>query len=217
MSSVAAAHPVHSETGSGKTATFALPILNKLFRDPKGIFALVIVPNREIALQICEQVAFYGSINTVNCVALVGGVDSVSQRSQLEKAPHFVVGTPGRLADQLAGSEKAQKLLRNLEFVVFDEADKLMEETLFVFIKQVPGLDADPGAIAEEAGAENLLDRDSGPVGRAAPARADGKAASAGEHAPRDRESEGDNAAVPADAGAREGLLLQLLAEFLRG
>ncbi len=70
------------------------------------------------------------------------------QRSQLEKAPHFVVGTPGRMAEQLAGSERAQKLLRNLEYVVFDEADKLMDETLFVFIKQVKTSDIDTRVLA---------------------------------------------------------------------
>lgn len=128
---------VHSETGSGKTAAFALPILHKLFRDPKGIFALIIVPTREIANQITEQINFYGSSNTIRCVSLIGGADYSAQKRELEEAPHIVVGTPGRMAELILKSEKAKKYLRNLEFLVLDEADKLMDESLFVFIKQI--------------------------------------------------------------------------------
>lgn len=128
---------MHSETGSGKTAAFSLPILNKLFRDPRGIFALVIVPTREVALQIAEAISFYGSGNSVRVASLVGGSDYASQKRELEDAPHFIVGTPGRVAEQLQKSEKARKFLRNIEFVVLDEADKLLDETLLIFVKQI--------------------------------------------------------------------------------
>jgi superfamily II DNA/RNA helicase len=128
---------VHSETGSGKTAAFSLPILNNLFKDPRGIFALVIVPTREIAIQISEAIEFYGSSNTVRIATLVGGMDYNTQKKELENAPHIVVGTPGRLAEQLQKSEKGRKYLRNLEYLVLDEADKLLDESLFFFIKQI--------------------------------------------------------------------------------
>lgn len=112
-------------------------MLNKLFKDPKGIFALVIVPTREVAIQIAEAISFYGSSNTVRVQTLVGGVDYSSQKKELEEAPHIVVGTPGRMTEQFQKSEKAQKFLRNLEFIILDEADKLLNDTLFVFVKQI--------------------------------------------------------------------------------
>lgn len=99
----------------------------------------MIVPSREICLQIAEQVAFYGSANTVRCVPVVGGLDYIQQKKELESAPHFVIGTPGRLAEQLEGSELARKYLKNLEFVVLDEVDRLMEDSLFHFVEKVEG------------------------------------------------------------------------------
>ena len=97
----------------------------------------MIVPTREVAIQIAEAINFYGSSNTINVITVVGGVDYASQKKQLEDAPHIVVGTPGRLAEQFEKSEKARKYLRNLEYIVLDEADKLMNDTLFVFVSQI--------------------------------------------------------------------------------
>lgn len=112
-------------------------MLNNLFKDPKGIFAIIIVPTREIAIQISEAIEFYGSANTLRVLSLVGGVDYGTQKRELEEAPHIIVGTPGRLAEQLQKSERARKYLRNLEYLVMDEADKLLDDTLFVFVKQI--------------------------------------------------------------------------------
>lgn len=98
---------------------------------------MVIVPTREIAIQISEAIEFYGSSNTVRIATLVGGMDYNTQKKELENAPHIVVGTPGRLAEQLQKSEKGRKYLRNLEYLVLDEADKLLDESLFFFIKQI--------------------------------------------------------------------------------
>lgn len=73
----------------------------------------------------------------MRCTALVGGMDFTTQKKKLEEAPHFVVGTPGRMAEQFLGSEIAQKYLKNLEFIVMDEVDKLLDESLFTFIRQI--------------------------------------------------------------------------------
>lgn len=128
---------VHSETGSGKTAAFAFPILNKLFRDPRGIFSIILVPRREVALQICEQINFFGQQNNIRVVPVIGGVDYTTQKKKIESIPHIIVGTPGRLAEQLSKSKKARKYLRNLEFMVLDEADDLMNETLIDFVSSI--------------------------------------------------------------------------------
>lgn len=128
---------IHAETGSGKTAAFVLPMLDRLYRDPRGIFGVVIVPTREIALQTAEQIRLLGNNNTVRCACAVGGVDYVAQKREIEEAPHFIVGTPGRLCEQLKNSDKARKYLRNIEWVVMDEADKLLEPSLMHFVKEI--------------------------------------------------------------------------------
>jgi superfamily II DNA/RNA helicase len=74
--------------------------LNKLFRDPRGIFSIILVPRREVALQICEQINFFGQQNNIRCIPVIGGVDYTTQKKKLEQQiPHIVVGTPGRLAE----------------------------------------------------------------------------------------------------------------------
>lgn len=89
---------INSETGSGKTATFALPLLNELSKDPFSIFAVIVAPSLELAMQIHEQMAIFGQGMNLRQALIVGGVNYRMQHEQLEKYPHIVVGTPGRLA-----------------------------------------------------------------------------------------------------------------------
>ena len=70
-------------------------------------------------------------------VPIVGGVDHSTQRRQIDSIPHIIVGTPGRLAEQLENSEVARKYLKNVEIVVLDEADELLNETLVDFVTQI--------------------------------------------------------------------------------
>jgi ATP-dependent RNA helicase DDX49/DBP8 len=91
-------------TGSGKTAAFVLPILQKLQADPYGIYCTILTPTRELAKQIHQQVLAFGtSAYRVQSVLCIGGLDLVHQSCQLDKRPHFCVATPGRLADLLRG------------------------------------------------------------------------------------------------------------------
>lgn len=114
-----------AKTGSGKTAAFALPILKMLSQDPFGIYALVLTPTRELALQIVEQFRVLGrSINVGVCVVM-GGMDMMKQAAELARRPHIVVSTPGRLADLLQSSPDAV-CLKRLRFLVLDEADRLV-------------------------------------------------------------------------------------------
>lgn len=105
-----------ASTGSGKTAAFALPILQKLWDDPKGLFACVIAPTRELAFQITQQFESIGSAMGVRCVTIIGGVDIQPQKIALAKKPHVVVATPGRLLEHL--EETKGFSLRNLKFLV---------------------------------------------------------------------------------------------------
>ena len=113
-----------AETGSGKTAAFGLPVLHRLLDKPQPLFALVISPTRELALQISEQFEALGAHIGVKCVTVVGGVDMVQQAILLAKRPHVVVGTPGRLVDHLKNTKGFS--VRATRVLVLDEADKLL-------------------------------------------------------------------------------------------
>ncbi|KAF2500405.1 DEAD-domain-containing protein [Lophium mytilinum] len=114
-----------AETGSGKTAAFALPILQALMDKPQPLFGLVLAPTRELAYQISQQFEALGSLINVRCAVLVGGMDMVPQAIQLGKKPHIVVATPGRLLDHLENTKGFS--LRNLKYLVMDEADRLLD------------------------------------------------------------------------------------------
>lgn len=112
-------------TGSGKTAAFVLPILHRLSADPYGIYAVIVSPTRELAKQIHQQVIALGSSYNVESTLVVGGMDITKQSSALEhKKPHFVVATPGRLAELLRGPSPPK--LQHVRFLVLDEADRLL-------------------------------------------------------------------------------------------
>jgi ATP-dependent RNA helicase DDX49/DBP8 len=114
-------------TGSGKTAAYALPILQLLSRDPFGVFALVLTPTRELALQIREQFLVFGSVMGLRCTALIGGNDHTAQLVELTDNPHVVIATPGRLLERLRTNAADFRLAR-LRVLVLDEADRLISQ-----------------------------------------------------------------------------------------
>ncbi|TKA26118.1 ATP-dependent rRNA helicase RRP3 [Salinomyces thailandicus] len=114
-----------AETGSGKTAAFALPILQALLDKPQPFFGLVLAPTRELAYQISQQFEALGSLISVRCAVIVGGMDMVPQAIALAKKPHIVVATPGRLLDHLENTKGFS--LRQLRYLVMDEADRLLD------------------------------------------------------------------------------------------
>lgn len=114
-----------AETGSGKTAAFALPMLQALLDKPQPLFGLVLAPTRELAAQIGQAFEALGALISLRCAVIVGGLDMVPQAIALGKKPHVVVATPGRLVDHL---EKTKGFsLRALKFLVMDEADRLLD------------------------------------------------------------------------------------------
>ncbi|KAK2802744.1 ribosomal RNA processing protein [Onygenales sp. PD_10] len=114
-----------AETGSGKTAAFALPILQALMEKPQSLFGLILAPTRELAYQISESFEGLGALISVRTAVIVGGMDMVSQAIALGKKPHIVVATPGRLLDHLENTKGFS--LRNLKYLVMDEADRLLD------------------------------------------------------------------------------------------
>eukprot|EP00762_Andalucia_godoyi_P006757 ANDGO_00891.mRNA.1 DEAD-box ATP-dependent RNA helicase 36 len=114
-----------AQTGSGKTAAFALPILHKLSKDPYGVFALILTPTRELAFQISEQVSAFGISIKARVTVVTGGQSMSDQEGELAQKPHFVVATPGRLLWLL---KHTQLRFNKLKYLVLDEADRLLDD-----------------------------------------------------------------------------------------
>ncbi|KAG6533373.1 hypothetical protein ZIOFF_007240 [Zingiber officinale] len=131
-----------AQTGSGKTAAFALPILNRLAEDPYGVFALVVTPTRELAVQLVEQFRAFGSSLNLRCTLVVGGMDMLSQARSLSQRPHVVVATPGRIKVLLDQDPDLPAVFSKTKFLVLDEADRVLdvdfEEELRVIFKFLP-------------------------------------------------------------------------------
>jgi ATP-dependent RNA helicase DDX49/DBP8 len=116
-----------SRTGTGKTVAFAVPILQRWAEDPFGIYAVVLTPTRELALQIYEQFQALGTPQNLKTVLITGGSDMRPQAVALSKRPHIVVATPGRLADHVLNSGEETTIgLSRAKVVVLDEADRLL-------------------------------------------------------------------------------------------
>lgn len=124
-----------AETGSGKTAAFALPILQALLENPQRYFALILTPTRELAFQISEQFEALGSSIGVKCAVIVGGMDMMSQALVLAKKPHILIATPGRLLDHLSNTKGFS--LRALKYLVMDEADRILNMDFEVEVDKI--------------------------------------------------------------------------------
>ncbi|XP_058070287.1 DEAD-box ATP-dependent RNA helicase 36 [Magnolia sinica] len=131
-----------AQTGSGKTAAFALPILHRLAQDPYGVFALVVTPTRELAYQLAEQFRALGSCLHLRCSVIVGGMDMISQAQALAQRPHVVIATPGRLKVLLEDDPDVPAVFSRTKFLVLDEADRVLdvgfEEELKVVFQCLP-------------------------------------------------------------------------------
>ncbi|KAL9230848.1 hypothetical protein vseg_006144 [Gypsophila vaccaria] len=116
-----------SHTGSGKTAAFALPILQKLAVDPYGVFALVVTPTRELAYQLAEQFRALGASLSVRVAVVVGGMDMITQLKALSVRPHVVISTPGRIKVLIQENHDIPAIFSRTKFLVLDEADRVLE------------------------------------------------------------------------------------------
>ncbi|MBI2144865.1 DEAD/DEAH box helicase [Candidatus Woesearchaeota archaeon] len=127
----------HSSTGSGKTAAFGLPILEKI-QPGKGLQALILTPTRELCVQVTEALREFGRYLNVRATSVYGGVGIEPQMKAITTAD-IVVGTPGRILDHL---ERRTISFGNIRFLVLDEADKMFDmgfvEAVERIISQVP-------------------------------------------------------------------------------
>ena len=118
-----------SQTGTGKTAGFTLPLLQLLIkkaiqRKPKGVRALILTPTRELAAQVRESVVTYGKYLPLKSAVVVGGVNINPQIKQLQQGTDILVATPGRLLD-LVGQKALD--LSQVEMLILDEADRMLD------------------------------------------------------------------------------------------
>ncbi len=114
-----------AQTGTGKTAAFALPILEKIDPKLKKTQALVLTPTRELAMQVAEAVHSYAAkMEHVTVIPVYGGAPIVPQLKRLERGAHVVVGTPGRLIDHL---DRGSLDLSHIRIVILDEADEMLK------------------------------------------------------------------------------------------
>lgn len=113
-----------AQTGTGKTAAFALPILSKMDMARGGPNALVLVPTRELAIQVAEAFTRYASrMRGFHVLPIYGGQSYTPQLQSLRRGVHVIVGTPGRITDHI---ERGTLKLDALEYVVLDEADEML-------------------------------------------------------------------------------------------
>jgi len=124
-----------AQTGTGKTASFVLPILQRMkIKHPRLIKTLVLAPTRELAAQINDSFAAYGKLLKFKHTVIFGGVKQNKQISKLSSGVDIVVATPGRLLD-LLNQEKLT--LKNIEFFVLDEADRMLDMGFINDIKKI--------------------------------------------------------------------------------
>jgi ATP-dependent RNA helicase DeaD len=113
-----------AQTGTGKTAAFAVPILSKIDTGSKATQALVLAPTRELALQVAEAFSRYGAhLPQINVLPIYGGASYMTQLAGLKRGAQVVVGTPGRVIDHL---ERGTLDVSRIDYLVLDEADEML-------------------------------------------------------------------------------------------
>lgn len=125
---------VRSQTGSGKTAAFAIPVCEKIELEQRSPQVLVLTPTRELAVQLKQDIANIGRFKRIRCAVVFGRQPMEMQRRELKQRVHIVVGTPGRTFDHI---ERKNINLGEIKYLIIDEADKMLD---MGFIEQVESI-----------------------------------------------------------------------------
>ena len=114
----------HAQTGTGKTAAFGLPLIEKLEEKVKRVQVLILVPTRELALQVAEEINSLKGEKRIGVIAIYGGQSMDQQLRRLRKGVAIVVGTPGRIKDHL---QRGSLKLGEISYAVLDEVDEMLK------------------------------------------------------------------------------------------
>lgn len=125
---------VKSQTGSGKTAAYGIPICERIDWLENKPQALILTPTRELAVQVKEDITNIGRLKRIKAVAVYGGQPIIIQKTDLKQKTHVVVGTPGRILDHL---ERGTLNVNQIKYLVIDEADEMLNRG---FIEQVEAI-----------------------------------------------------------------------------
>jgi ATP-dependent RNA helicase RhlE len=123
-----------AQTGTGKTAAFALPILTKLGKHAKHTRVLILEPTRELAAQVERSIGDFAEFTDLRVVTLFGGVGYGRQNDALKEGVDIIVATPGRLQDHL---ERGTCSLSHIEYLVLDEADRMLDMGFLPDVKRI--------------------------------------------------------------------------------
>jgi ATP-dependent RNA helicase DeaD len=135
-----------AQTGTGKTAAFALPILQQLDLSSRNTQALVLAPTRELAVQVSEAMHSYAKkLDGVSVIPVYGGAPIFGQMKHLQRGAHIVVGTPGRLIDHL---DRGTLSLEHVRMVVLDEADEMLKMGFIDEVERMLSLVPKPRQVA---------------------------------------------------------------------
>ncbi|MFC4322051.1 DEAD/DEAH box helicase [Litchfieldia salsa] len=128
-----------AQTGTGKTAAFGIPLIQKIDIKDNNVQGIVVAPTRELAIQVAEELNKIGQFNRVSILPIYGGQDISRQIRSLKKGPHIIVGTPGRIIDHI---NRKTLRLQNVHTVVLDEADEMLNmgfiEDIEAILKGIP-------------------------------------------------------------------------------
>jgi len=113
-----------AKTGTGKTAAFGIPMIERIDPREDSVQALILVPTRELAQQVASDLKDFGKYLSLKVLAVYGGVPIYSQMEALQNTVHIVVGTPGRMIDHLT---RGTLLIDKVKFAVLDEADRMLD------------------------------------------------------------------------------------------
>ncbi|WP_180953625.1 DEAD/DEAH box helicase [Bacillus sp. T33-2] len=123
-----------AQTGTGKTAAFGIPLVEKIEKNNNVIQGIIIAPTRELAIQVSEELYKIGAGKRVGVLAIYGGQDISRQIRALKKGPHIIVGTPGRLLDHI---NRKTIRLDNVHTVILDEADEMLNMGFIEDIEEI--------------------------------------------------------------------------------
>lgn len=127
-----------AQTGTGKTAAFGIPLIEKIERGNRSVQSIVLCPTRELAVQVCEELRKLARYRKdIRIIPIYGGVSIEKQRMELRKGAHIVVGTPGRFIDQI---ERGALKLETVKSVVLDEADEMLNMGFRPYIQRIMDL-----------------------------------------------------------------------------